>query len=318
MGSGEGELSPVTPTRPPPTPQNDFPSRGWSPTRGARKRFYWEVVRPAAPAAHPPPPDRHRSPQVDQRGSRPPARSCSSPATSSTSTPSRRRARFPRCRRAPAALVPRHPLCRSRSRSPVEAPFVLVAGNRAPHSAGASMRSSNATVRLELVDFKTGRIASDGWIPPPASSSTFTTIAQPPTRPGRPTRTELRTAYCWLRTDGPPVVDSRDWDAGHRRRRAQAGVRRPRRARRRSVRRHAGPLVLVVRLPVVLPGGPGRTHIPPPGIVERATTLVECVRRQPTKGAPWLQPTPRTQLLAQGTWNLDTTHTEVSRSRPAT
>ena len=24
----------------------------------------------------------------------------------------------------------------------------------------------------------------------------------------------LRTTYCWLRTDGPPVVDSRDWDAG--------------------------------------------------------------------------------------------------------
>ncbi len=63
--------------------------------------------------------------------------------------------------------------------------------------------------RLELVDFKTGRPHADG---DGAARCSSTSTAWPPSHAWAADPDRLRTTYCWLRTDGPPVVESTDWD----------------------------------------------------------------------------------------------------------
>jgi RecB family exonuclease len=61
---------------------------------------------------------------------------------------------------------------------------------------------------LELVDFKTGRPAAEGDGSAGVQLDLYG-LAAIDTWKADPAR--LRTTYCWLRADGPPVVESCDW-----------------------------------------------------------------------------------------------------------
>ena len=96
----------------------------------------------------------------------------------------------------------------------VEAPFVLAVADELRGTSHLVRGRIDAVYerdgRLELVDFKTGR-PTDAGQPGSAMQLDLYGLAAIGTWDADPDR--LRTTYCWLRTDGPPVVDSRDWDA---------------------------------------------------------------------------------------------------------
>jgi len=89
----------------------------------------------------------------------------------------------------------------------VEAPFVLVVSGHLVR--GRVDAAYERDGRLELVDFKTGRPAADGDAAAATQLDLYGLAAVDAwgAEPGR-----LRTTYCYLRTDGPPVVVSSDWN----------------------------------------------------------------------------------------------------------
>ncbi len=90
----------------------------------------------------------------------------------------------------------------------VEAPFALAIDGHLVRGRIDAVYERDG--RLELVDFKTGRPTDPGQ-PGAAMQLDLYGLAAIGTWDADPDR--LRTTYCWLRTDGPPVVDTRDWDA---------------------------------------------------------------------------------------------------------
>jgi DNA helicase-2/ATP-dependent DNA helicase PcrA len=91
----------------------------------------------------------------------------------------------------------------------VEAPFVLTAGNHVVRGRIDAVYRRDG--RLELVDFKTGRLAPMGDRPAALQLNLYglAAIDMWGADPGH-----LRTTYCYLRPDGPPALLSADWDAG--------------------------------------------------------------------------------------------------------
>ena len=89
----------------------------------------------------------------------------------------------------------------------VEAPFVLALGTHLVRGRVDAVYERDG--RLELVDFKTGRphAGSDGAAEVQLDLYGLAALQAWAAEPHR-----LRTTYCWLRTDGPPVVESADWD----------------------------------------------------------------------------------------------------------
>ena len=89
----------------------------------------------------------------------------------------------------------------------VEAPFVLTLGAHLVRGRVDAVYERDG--RLELVDFKTGRphADTDGGASVQLDLYGLAALHAWESDPGR-----LRTTYCWLRTDGPPVVESSDWD----------------------------------------------------------------------------------------------------------
>jgi DNA helicase-2/ATP-dependent DNA helicase PcrA len=89
----------------------------------------------------------------------------------------------------------------------VEAPFVLVVGGHLVRGRIDAVYEREG--RTELVDFKTGRPATEGDRAAGTQLDLYGLAAVDAwgTDPDR-----LRTTYCYLRTDGPPVVVSQDWD----------------------------------------------------------------------------------------------------------
>jgi DNA helicase-2/ATP-dependent DNA helicase PcrA len=90
----------------------------------------------------------------------------------------------------------------------VEAPFVLSAGSHQVRGRIDAVYERDD--RFELVDFKTGRPASAGD-PSAGVQLDIYGLAAIDTWRADPAR--LRTTYCWLQADGPPVVESLDWAA---------------------------------------------------------------------------------------------------------
>ncbi len=90
----------------------------------------------------------------------------------------------------------------------VEAPFVLALGAHLVRGRVDAVYERDG--RLELVDFKTGRphAGDDGGASVQLDLYGLAALSTWAADPAR-----LRTTYCWLRTDGPPVVESSDWDA---------------------------------------------------------------------------------------------------------
>jgi RecB family exonuclease len=64
--------------------------------------------------------------------------------------------------------------------------------------------------RTELVDFKTGRAPAEG---DPAADLQLDLYALAAVDTWREAPADLRTTYCYLRSDGPAELVSRDWDA---------------------------------------------------------------------------------------------------------
>jgi len=89
----------------------------------------------------------------------------------------------------------------------VEAPFVLALGAHLVRGRVDAVYERDG--RLELVDFKTGRphTGGDGATSVQLDLYGLAALHAWAADPGR-----LRTTYCWLRTDGPPIVESSDWD----------------------------------------------------------------------------------------------------------
>ncbi|MDQ3896056.1 MAG: ATP-dependent helicase [Actinomycetota bacterium] len=98
----------------------------------------------------------------------------------------------------------------------VEAPFVLAVGGHLVRGRVDAVYERDG--RLELVDFKTGRPAAEGDRAAGTQLDLYGLAAVDAwgTEPER-----LRTTYCYLRTDGPPLVVESEWDAS-----TLAGVRR--------------------------------------------------------------------------------------------
>jgi DNA helicase-2/ATP-dependent DNA helicase PcrA len=89
----------------------------------------------------------------------------------------------------------------------VEAPFALALGGHLVRGRVDAVYERDG--RFELVDFKTGRphTGGDGGAAVQLDLYGLAALDTWAAEPGR-----LRTTYCWLRTDGPPVVESTDWD----------------------------------------------------------------------------------------------------------
>ena len=90
----------------------------------------------------------------------------------------------------------------------VEAPFVLLVGGHLVR--GRIDAAYQRDGRLELVDFKTGRPAAEGDA---AAGTQLDLYGLAAIDAWRADPEQLRTTYCYLRTDGPPLVVSTDWDA---------------------------------------------------------------------------------------------------------
>ena len=90
----------------------------------------------------------------------------------------------------------------------VEAPFALALGSHLVRGRIDAVYERDG--RLELVDFKTGRAAWEGDTGAGTQLDLYGLAALDTwgAEAGR-----LRTTYCYLRTDGPPVLVSSDWDA---------------------------------------------------------------------------------------------------------
>lgn len=90
----------------------------------------------------------------------------------------------------------------------VEAPFVLAVGGHLVRGRIDAVYERNG--RLELVDFKTGRVATEGDRGAGTQLDLYGLAAIDAWGAdiGR-----LRTTYCYLRTDGAPLVVSTDWDS---------------------------------------------------------------------------------------------------------
>jgi len=91
----------------------------------------------------------------------------------------------------------------------VEAPFALAVGGHLVRGRIDAVYERDG--RLELVDFKTGREAEQGDAGAGTQLDVYG-LAALDTWGAEATR--LRTTYCYLRVDGPPVIVSTDWDAG--------------------------------------------------------------------------------------------------------
>jgi len=89
----------------------------------------------------------------------------------------------------------------------VEAPFVLTVGGHLVRGRIDAVYEREG--RLELVDFKTGRPATEGDLAAGTQLDLYG-LAAIDAWSAEPDR--LRTTYCYLRTDGPPSVVSTDWD----------------------------------------------------------------------------------------------------------
>ncbi|MEA2715927.1 MAG: ATP-dependent helicase UvrD/PcrA, partial [Actinomycetota bacterium] len=89
----------------------------------------------------------------------------------------------------------------------VEAPFLLALGTHLVRGRVDAVYERDG--RLELVDFKTGRAHAPGDGSASVQLDLYG-LAALHAWAADPAR--LRTSYCWLRTDGPPVVESTDWD----------------------------------------------------------------------------------------------------------
>lgn len=90
----------------------------------------------------------------------------------------------------------------------VEAPFVLAVGGHLVRGRIDAVYEREG--RLELVDFKTGRPATEGDRAAGTQLDLYG-LAAVDAWGAEPDR--LRTAYCYLRTDGPALIVSSDWDA---------------------------------------------------------------------------------------------------------
>ncbi len=90
----------------------------------------------------------------------------------------------------------------------VEAPFVLAVGGHLVRGRIDAVYQRDG--RTELVDFKTGRPAAEGDRAAGTQLDLYGLAAVDAWRtdPGL-----LRTTYCYLRPDGPPLVVSSDWDS---------------------------------------------------------------------------------------------------------
>jgi RecB family exonuclease len=91
----------------------------------------------------------------------------------------------------------------------VEAPFVLAVGGHLVR--GRIDAAYERDGRTELVDFKTGRVAAEGD-PAAATQLDLYGLAAIDAWGADPAR--LRTTYCYLRADGPPLLVESDWDSG--------------------------------------------------------------------------------------------------------
>jgi DNA helicase-2/ATP-dependent DNA helicase PcrA len=91
----------------------------------------------------------------------------------------------------------------------VEAPFVLAVGGHLVRGRIDAVYERDG--RLELVDFKTGRPALEGDRAAGTQLDLYG-LAAVDAWAADPSR--LRTTYCYLRADGPPVLVESDWDAG--------------------------------------------------------------------------------------------------------
>ncbi|HEX3622948.1 MAG TPA: ATP-dependent DNA helicase [Acidimicrobiales bacterium] len=91
----------------------------------------------------------------------------------------------------------------------VEAPFVLAVGGHMVRGRVDAVYERDG--RVELVDFKTGRIASDG---DRAAGTQLDLYGLAAVDAWGADPELLRTTYCYLRTDGPPQLVVSEWDAG--------------------------------------------------------------------------------------------------------
>ena len=90
----------------------------------------------------------------------------------------------------------------------VEAPFVLAVGGHLVRGRIDAVYERDG--RLELVDFKTGRVATEGDA---AAGTQLDLYGLAAIDAWGADADRLRTTYAYLRTDGPPLVVSTDWDA---------------------------------------------------------------------------------------------------------
>jgi DNA helicase II / ATP-dependent DNA helicase PcrA len=89
----------------------------------------------------------------------------------------------------------------------VEAPFVLLVGGHLVR--GRVDAAYQRDGRLELVDFKTGRPAAEG---DGAAGTQLDLYGLAAVDAWGADPDQLRTTYCYLRTDGPPLIVSSEWD----------------------------------------------------------------------------------------------------------
>ena len=90
----------------------------------------------------------------------------------------------------------------------VEAPFALVLGNHLVRGRIDAVYERDG--RLELVDFKTGR---EAWEGDAGAGTQLDVYGLAALDAWGTDASDLRTTYCYLRADGPPVLVSADWDA---------------------------------------------------------------------------------------------------------